>query len=273
MPLAYGLIEPAELPLPNLPAQLDGMRIAHISDLHIRRPARIYQKLANQLTSMRLDLVVLTGDYIESPGQEQVALDVLQDLLGLVTPRYGAFGVFGNHDTLVLRELFETLPVRWLNNQTAFLDDRPVEIVGLDHLWENQPDPVAMLMQRPQPPDQSRHRLKRDEHPLRLMICHHPEVITTAADLHMDLLLAGHTHGGQCRLPTGHALVNSSDLPLALSSGLLRHRNTLAMVSRGVGFTGWVPRLFCRPHVPVYTLRKRTMPGQYTDAVVNLRSW
>ncbi len=94
-----------------------------------------------------------------------------------------------------------------------------------------------------------------------------------AADLGVDLLLCGHTHGGQCRLPTGHPVINSSDLPLRLTAGILRYRNTLAAVSRGIGYVGVMPRMFCKPHLPVYTLRRGTPPGEYTETLQNLRPW
>lgn len=273
MAIAYGLIEPVELHLPTLPRNLEGLRIAHLSDLHIRRNARPYQRLEAQLTTQRLDLIAFTGDYMNWPNRDEEphVHAVLQRLCRQLRPRLGAFGVFGNHDTALLRERCADLPVRWLRNQATRLDARPIEILGLDMVYTEWPDAVALaahLAKLGDPPP-----LQADERPFRLMLAHVPTGLPTAADLGADLMLSGHTHGGQCRLPTGHALVNACDMPLRLTSGLLRHRNTLAGVSRGIGFAGSIPRICCKPHVPVYTLRRGTLPGAYTDTIENLRPW
>jgi len=105
------------------------------------------------------------------------------------------------------------------------------------------------------------------------MLSHHPDALPTAADLGVDLMLAGHTHGGQCRLPTGRALANASRFPLAMTSGLLRHRDTLALVSRGLGETHLPMRVCCPRHVPLYTLRRRTTPGRSTPEITSVWQW
>ena len=105
------------------------------------------------------------------------------------------------------------------------------------------------------------------------MLSHFPHYLPVAADLGIDILISGHTHGGQCRLPGGLALVNSSDLPLRLTSGILRHRNTVAVVSRGLREARLPLRLFCPPHLPIYTLRRGTPPGRYTNLVQIIERW
>lgn len=278
MAIAFGLIDPVEVHLPRLPHALDGLRIAHVSDLHVRRPRRVHERLAAQLTSQRIDLIVLTGDYMNRAGRDEEphAHAVLQTLLERARPRIGTFGVFGNHDTHELRERCADLPVRWLANERVIFDDRPIELLGLQMLKSTPTDAVALALDgKPHHPHPAHATasLEENERPLRLMLAHKPDTLGVAADLGADLLVCGHTHGGQCRLPTGHPLFNASALPLKLTSGLLRHRDTLIGVSRGVGIVGYIPRIWCRPHVPIYTLRRGTMPGTYTDAAENLRPW
>jgi hypothetical protein len=94
-----------------------------------------------------------------------------------------------------------------------------------------------------------------------------------AADMGFDLVLSGHTHGGQVRLPPRWSLYNSSDLPLHLTSGVLRHRDALCAVSRGLGETTLPIRLFSPAHLPVYTLRRGRLPGRHCAVTANVQPW
>lgn len=271
MPVAYGLIEPADLSLPNLPPGLEGARIAHVSDLHVRRPRRLHNHMIDQLASLRVDLLVFTGDYMDREIHAQASFEVLRRLCERVRPTIGAFGVLGNHDTSDFRQAAEALPVHWLVNQVHCVADPPMEVFGLDAARHYQPDSVALALDHAPGDDAASDRR------FRLLLSHYPKWIPTASDLGVDLMLAGHTHGGQIRLPTGHALFNSSDLPLRLTSGVLRHRNTLVAISRGLGEAapyGLVGvRLFCPPHLPVYTLRRQPLPGLYCDGIEMIQRW
>ena len=297
MPIPYGLLDPVTLSVPQLPRVLEGLRIAHLTDLHIRGQPRRYTRLFNQLTSQRFDLIVFTGDYMNRPrrlsnsperaaenerqhqtrladdakAEEPGAYAVLAELCKRARPRLGAFGVFGNHDSGELRDMCQDLPVRWLSNETHRLSERPIEILGLDMITSQRPDSAALALSRGEQDEPA--PLGPGERPLRLMLSHLPGALPTASNLGADVMLAGHTHGGQCRLPTGHPLVNSTDMPLRLTSGVLRYRHTLGAVSRGIGWIGGVPRVWCKPHVPVYTLRRGALPGTYTEHMQNLQPW
>jgi predicted MPP superfamily phosphohydrolase len=287
MPVRYGLIEPEDLPLPQLPEAIDGLRVAHVSDIHVSERGnaaarRRLDRLGNQLTALKLDLVLFTGDYMITAGDEDVTEAAFEALCDRLRPSIGMFGVFGNHDSAELRERLARMPIHWLHNQAARLATHPIEIWGLGNLFREPPDAVALAIaahDMPPPPPAPRRllagraRVSRDQ-PLRMMLAHYPSCLTTAADMNVDLLLSGHTHGGQIRLPGGQALINACDLPLNMSSGLLRHRNTLAAISRGLGEVGFPrTRAFCPPHAPVYTLRRRSMPGRYCETFEVLRSW
>ncbi|MFP4144775.1 MAG: metallophosphoesterase [Phycisphaeraceae bacterium] len=268
MPFPPRLLDPVELSLPRLPGALEGLRIAHLSDLHLRRRSRWPRRLAAEFAHQPPDLVALTGDYMNLPGDEQLARDQLARLIDLLHPRLGTFGVFGNHDTQQLRDLADDLPVHWLGDASTRLPDLPLLVMGMEMLFDREPDAAALAIELarhdPAPPG---------EPELRLMITHSPVSLATASDLRADLMLCGHTHGGQIRLPGKGALINSTDLPLDLTSGVLRHRETLAGVSRGIGFTGLVPRVLCRGHVPVYTLRRGNLAGRFCNVYENTCPW
>ncbi|MEE9212792.1 MAG: metallophosphoesterase [Phycisphaeraceae bacterium] len=308
MPANLGLVHSVDLSLPKLPAGLEGLRIAHLTDLHVARPHARHRRLISRLANHRIDLIVLTGDYMNRPGTESPALTVLKRLFDRVQPRVGAFGVFGNHETDQFQQEAQALPVRWLNNRAVRLNDLPLEIAGLHSDRAAQPDSIALLTHkaatvaraagaqdsgvrgrdanadiRNLTPQITNHKpevrgaksaiTNQNTHFLRLLLSHAHDVLPTAADLGFDLVFAGHTHGGQCRLPFGRAVINASDYPLRLSAGVMRHRNTLCVVSRGLGENAIPVRLFCPRQVPLCTLRRGPMPGQFTNAIENIQPW
>jgi len=272
MTIAYGLIQPADLSLPELPDSLEGLKIAHLSDIHITRHRDRHNLLINQLASIRLDLVVLTGDYMTRKGDEPHAIQMLERMLGRVKPKYGSYGVFGNHDSMEFREKVKQLPISWLSNLTCRAADGVIELFGLDTNWPSLSDAASLVLDWKQ-----KTRAVGTEtftgKTLRLMISHFPTCLATASDIGINLVLAGHTHGGQCRLPYAKTLLNACDLPLKLSSGLIRHRNTLMAISRGLGEANLPIRAFCPAHVPVYTLHKRAMQGINTNRFDLLWKW
>ncbi len=278
------MLDELDLLLPNLPEVLSGLRIAHISDLHVVRHRRRHQRIVREAAAARPDLVMFTGDYMNWSGHEAVTLAVLKQICEGIEQihrsRLGMFGVFGNHDSPSLRRAARSLPVQWLDNDGRRVEGLPLEIWGADTHYVNRfTDGVALarrMAQRnghvPRPMMCDLGNAYRD-HPVRLLMCHMPTFLPTAADLEMDLMFAGHTHGGQCRLPGKRALVNSSDLPLHLTSGILRHRHTLCVVSRGLGEVLLPLRVFCRVHLPVYTLRPGSRVGEHTHDVHNVAPW
>jgi predicted MPP superfamily phosphohydrolase len=267
------LVDYVDLPLPHASAAVQGLRIAHITDLHIHGHRRRHKQIADALRCTKPDLVMFTGDYVTRWQRHNVASEVLERLCAATDPRLGRFGVFGNHDPPLLRKQFETLPIRWLNDAVYRFDDLPLEIWGADTHETLGQDSVPLAQQivgqsSPEPTGAQDATL-----PVRLLLCHLPAFMPSAADLSADVMMSGHSHGGQIRLPLVGPLRNSSDLPLRLTSGLLRHRNTLCCISRGLGEVVLPVRLFCPPQLPLYTLRRDDLPGAYSDHIVNVRPW
>jgi uncharacterized protein len=273
------LIENVKLALPDLPQAAEDLRIAHLTDLHVARATRTrYRHLRDAVKKLEADLFLFTGDYMCDPGDETAAMEVMHSICDHLNPRLDTFGVFGNHDSYDLRERAESLPVHWLTNQAVTLPDVSVELLGFENDRYTHPDAVALLVsmsnqQSESSTSQADKHNSTPAHPLRILLSHYPTMLPTASDLGVDLMFSGHTHGGQWRLPGRRALYTSCDLPSDMAAGVLRHRKTLGIVSRGLGET-WIPiRFFCPPQLPVITLSTGEMRGDATDHLSNTLPW
>lgn len=290
------MIDPVTITHPRLPEGLDGLTIAHLSDLHIRKDRARYRKLISDVNLRGPDLVLLTGDYMTDAGDEPISHEVMTRLCEGLKPRIGSFFSFGNHDTDALRQTAHQWQATLLSDQRVRVQAGPnkpaIEIWGLNDTYKAFTD-VSALLQSPVvhhgalssaedveragaagPSDDLVEEQGRDGgQPFRIVLAHNPQILPTVADLKGDLMLSGHTHGGQIR-PLPHLILhNSCDLPLRLSSGLLRHQSTLCAISRGVGEVLLPLRWLCPPHVPLYTLRRGAMLGQHGSGVQRLMRW
>lgn len=274
MPLAYGLIHPIDLPVPELPHELDGLRIAHVSDVHVKRWNKRLSQLVNQLTAMRLDLVAFTGDFQHLPPYRDPAIEVMQRMTRQLRPAIGSFGVFGNHDEADFIDAVKDVPIRWLRNEAVPIAGKPLEVMGLHEEHWVLPDAAALALhigRRAEALPTAPPRGKAT--PFRILLCHNPARTHAADALGAKLTLSGHTHGGQIRLPWKRSLINSTDLPQWMSSGAFRTRAGLLCISRGLGEAGLPLRLWCPPHLPVYTLRRRTGLAQRGEGIHRVIAW
>ena len=252
--LAYGWFEAGwlrtrvlEVPLPRLPTELDGLRIAHLSDFHLGIPSRgasAAERAVAWVASRKPDLVCITGDLLSRPRGEPL----LRRLLERLGP---AYAVLGNHDRADSRDPFSQ-PVELVElGATELLSDasrvvelrgRRIQIVGVD------PASYPLGLAHPE-----RHVDATAD--LRILLCHFPAVVRALEPGAYDLVLAGHLHGGQIVLPYpgGRFLLAH---PRALEDrGIYRYPGTTLHVSPGLGTT-FVPfRFFARPEVTELVLR------------------
>jgi len=249
------LLEPAavqvtrhELPIPGLPAALDGVRIACLADVHLHRGiSRAAHAALEHVDRERPEIVVLAGDICNKRGDLPTLTAWARDARGTLA----TFATFGNWeryakiDRATAEAAYGKAGVEFLCNTTARVSIRgaTLTILGLDDPVEGQPDPMAALAGVG----------ARD---VAVWVLHGPgyvDELPKSVAPRPALFLAGHTHGGQIRLP-GITPV------LPVGSGRFVagwYRDTLAplYVSRGIG-TVFVPaRLFCPPELPVFTLR------------------
>lgn len=275
-------IEPYDLPHPAVPPALDGLTILHISDVHVRRTRPLpdsTRRAVRALEATHADLAIFTGDYMNHPGDEDAAMISLRALVGACRARRGVYGIFGNHDTWELRSRARHIPgITWLSADCPFAYPHP----GLRLLGVDEPEDLlsALVADRiAQPPAPSAPDLApRDEtfEPLTAALVHYPSEILVGADFNIPVMFAGHTHGGQFRITSRLAPHTSCDLPADRASGILRIRQTLCAVSRGLGNAVVELRLNCPAQIPLYTLRRAALPAlgpEVHEQVTLHRAW
>jgi predicted MPP superfamily phosphohydrolase len=233
-------LEPFDITLPSLPTALDGLRVLHLSDLHVRRkpgPARRWRALLDALRRAHPDVVAYTGDYMDDPGHEGWAVEALVQIVDAIGPGPSHVGVFGNHDTPALKPLVRAaLPrVAWLDGQSVELRVRPGAGIGrasatparLRVLGLSFPeDPLAAVLDAglagAAASGSAPTSASSDRAGFVLTLAHYPSTMFHAASLGLPLVLAGHTHAGQIRLSRTFAPHTSCDLPPQLASGCVR---------------------------------------------------
>ena len=230
-----------DLPVPGLPPALDGLRILHLSDLHLRRTWYSgYEDLLTRIEAAPPDLLLVTGDFVDDKRNPRLARNTLRRFVSRFRARLGCFGVLGNHDRMHLVPHLARTNVTLLGGRRHVLTHRgaSVELIGLP--GAERPD-LADAFLRAQPP--------RPPGALRIVLAHYPDQIRRVGPvLRPDLYLAGHTHGGQVCLPLpyyGFPLIRHDTLPRRQCKGVHRFDDTWLVVSRGYGFSAMPVRVFC----------------------------
>jgi predicted MPP superfamily phosphohydrolase len=235
-----------EVPLEGLPPELDGLRIAHLSDLHlgvVGRGPRAVERAVAWAEERRPDLVCLTGDLLSRPRGEQ-------RLRALVRRLAHPYVVLGNHDVAVSRDPFSrAVELEALEGATLLGDEavelelrgRRVQLVGVDaRSWPRQARPAELA-------DPSAD--------LRVLLCHFPDVVRRLPDGAFDLVLAGHLHAGQINLPLPRGKLHLAHPRASQVAGLFETPAGTLHVSAGLGTT-FVPfRFFARPEATELVVR------------------
>ena len=231
-----------DVTVPNLPPELDGVRIVHLSDFHLGMPsrgARAVRRAVDWTCRRAPDLVCITGDLVSRPRGEP-------ELRRLIERLHGCYAIVGNHDLAVSRDPFsQAVELRELEPATLLLDHgRMVETHGRT-IWVAGLDPAS----RGAEPD-----LHRDAD-LSILLSHFPCVFDRLRDDAFDLVLAGHMHDGQICLPYPGGKLRLAHPTARYTHGLYRHGKTVMHVSPGLGTT-FVPfRFFARPEATELVLR------------------
>jgi predicted MPP superfamily phosphohydrolase len=241
-------IHDKSLRLPRLPSALDGLRISHLSDLHLtgRVAKEFFELVVDQTNSLESDLIVITGDIID----KRRCFPWLADVLGQLKARYGVYFVLGNHDLRIRDELglrteLARLGLTDLGGRCHKIDvhGQPVLLAGNELPWFA---PAA---------DMNAVRMSAStERPFRIAVAHSPDQFEWARHHDFDLLLAGHTHGGQIRFPVIGPVFSPSQHGVRYAAGTFYQEPTLMHVSRGLSGTRPL-RFNCPPELARLILR------------------
>ncbi|MEE9281537.1 MAG: metallophosphoesterase [Myxococcota bacterium] len=250
------LVERLDLPIRGLPARLAGLRIAHITDLHIGPQLRapLLRRFVGKVNELEPDLIVITGDLFDSDPQ---FIDEGCEELAHLWARHGVYAVLGNHDVYtgaeaVARGIERLTSIHLLRDSWAQLriEETHLCVAGIDDPGRGWTDRDA------ESPEIERLAKEIPSEIPSVLLIHRPSFFRQAARLGFPVCLAGHTHGGQMSFP-GAQHQNLSRLIAHWTRGLFQDGESLLYVNRGLGVAGPPIRLNCPREIALLRLVER----------------
>ncbi len=234
------------IPIPNLPPKFDGYTIAQLTDLHhgFLMPQKTIEKIIHKTNTLQKDLIVCTGDFIlERNGTKQI--DTVWPQLMKLNANDGVYSVLGNHDHWgsTDRSLY------WLERSGQSIRHKAVPIIkGEEKIWiggagDYLEDDLGI-------DDAFQHVPDSD---CKILLSHNPDSADTDYKTQIDLMISGHTHGGQVNIP----FIGPPILPVknkSYSSGFIRTEGTNLYISKGLGWAIIPVRFNCLPEISVLRL-------------------
>ncbi len=242
------------LVVPRLPDAFAGLRIAHLSDLHFGAlvPLSAVRDVVRRANALGADLILCTGDYVHE-RRSAAQIDAVWPELARLSAPLGVYSVLGNHDhwaDSARSQDWLTRTGQDLRHRTAPLerDGQRLWLAGAGDLWEDHRDLDDLLRRVP-------------DSECRIVLAHNPDTADTAFSRPVDLMLSGHTHGGQVRLP----FLGAPVLPVRnknYSSGLCTSpRGVRVFISRGIGWACLPVRFNCLPEIALLELQPAPRPA------------
>ena len=241
----------------RLPQSFDGYRIAHVSDLHNAEMGKGNEKLLAMLWEVDPDMIAITGDLIDSRNTNvEIALQFAQEAVKIAPCYY----VSGNHEARVNE--YEELKTGLISAGVIILEDTQTEISIAGHtitlIGVNDPSfQTDYLFGDSETVMSSKlAKLHTDGEVFTILLSHRPELFDTYTDYDVDLVLSGHAHGGQFRLPfVGGLVAPNQGLFPEYDAGIYTEGNTNMLVSRGIGNSILPFRINNRPEVILIELQ------------------
>lgn len=245
-----GPVEHVDLVLgfPSLPAEFSGLRVGLLADLHLPSSTALLPRVREWASAEEVDVWAVTGDLID----HKRGIGLARELLAALSAPYGIYAVAGNNDNRIFgpgapaTAAIEAMGATVLRNRSVLLQRSraTLPLIGVDDPSRKHDDLRAAM-----------HGL--DGCPFSLLLAHSPGVAFRAAEVGISLVLTGHTHGGQIRLPRIGALTSRTrqrGCGRKMAGGLFSVDGTAVYVSRGLGTSLLPVRILCPPEVTTITL-------------------
>ena len=233
-----------EIRLAGLPLAFDGYTILHISDMHVDINHGAMHRLVEILFDLDYDLCVLTGDYRgKTYGPIEKTIEGMAAVRAHIDDN--VYAVLGNHDSVRLVPSFEDMGITMLLNESVTIerDNTCIHLVGIDDAHYYRMDNI----------EKAASGIPHDE--ISILLSHTPEIYRQAAHADFNVLLAGHTHGGQICLPGQIPLTLDAKLPRHMGSGPWQYKELIGYTSVGVGSSVVTVRFNCLPEITLHHLR------------------
>ena len=204
----------------SLPSAFDGFTMLHLSDMHVDMSQGAMHRLIELLHEIDYDICVLTGDYRGSTfGPIEDTLEGMANVRAHLKEQ--VYGVLGNHDTILMVPGLEDMGIQMLINESVSIErgDQCINVVGIDDAHYFRVDNIEKAASGIQHDDFS------------ILLSHTPEIYRQAAHADFNLLLSGHTHGGQICLPGKIPITLDSVLPRHMGSGAWQYHNMVGYTS------------------------------------------
>lgn len=230
-----------------LPTNFDGFTILHISDLHVEISVGAMRHLLSLVGDINYDICVLTGDYRgKTYGAFDKSLEYVDELRARLTAP--VYGVLGNHDSIRMTPALEAMGIRMLFNECDAIvrQGQTIYLAGVDDAHFYRADDI----------EKAAAQIPKDA--FSILLSHTPEVYRQAASENFDVMLSGHTHGGQLCLPGGFPIKLEAILPRSMSAGAWRYAGMAGYTSVGAGTSLSPVRLNCPAEITLHTLRHQT---------------
>jgi len=228
--------------IPRLPDYFSGYKIIQVSDIHLGR-RNVTKPLLRTISELQGDILALTGDFIDYPESLPMLHPFLTQLVNAIHPPDGIVGVWGNHDRLIPPTVVADFPIRWLNNYAIQIhrDSAFINLLGVNQQrWAYTNLLRTLTNVVPGGP--------------MILFAHYPSTAYLLNGI-FDLVISGHTHHGQIRIP-GLPFAPNDNLPCQNAYGVSTLGKTKLVVSAGVGYSGRIAfRLFAPPEVTVIQLK------------------
>ena len=230
---------------PHLPASFDGYTILQLSDLHVEMSEAAVRRVITLVKGLKYDLCVLTGDYRgDTYGPYDTTLAGMAKIRAALNGTI--YGVLGNHDTICLVPGLEEMGIKILLNESETVEraGERIHLAGIDDAHFYQMDNI----------EKAAAAIPHDA--FSILISHTPEIYRQAAHADFNVLLSGHTHGGQICLPGRIPITLDSVLPRWMGAGPWRHHDMIGYTSVGAGVCIVPVRFNCPPEITLHHFHK-----------------